>query len=421
MPRGIGKISTSKKPLPHKEASLGSKKNKPGGDSSENSSKNIVLSSSVKNTLKRKLVQFKERYPRVEKVSLDDLKMVYRSGAGDNTTTHKEGVRSNRSALGIARVNKFLEKVAGKQRVKSGNLSDGSFLHTNGAGETEKQIALPDSYAKPHTLKRVLNSQGYDIVPIYKQGGEVNPEDKLTKNAITHKAGAAGGMLVGRRHSEGGIKAINKSNNQPIEMEGGEVVITRDAVSDETKYEFEGEMLTNRQILSMINESGGGVSFADGGDIPCEICYHGTDFKYGGKTMKDIDIIREMQVKYPVEFKKGWLDEYQEHKTALELLDANEINTKTASRIIAAQHLKTNPDYYSKYEGGGLCHVCHKTVPSYKAYLKANDLTSGPMSEAHYRQELLNVHRLDFDKQPLVIQIALMSGNQELIDKYLKN
>ena len=28
---------------------------------------------------------------------------------------------------------------------------------------------------------------------------------------MTHKAGAAGGLLVGKRHSEGGIKAVNKS------------------------------------------------------------------------------------------------------------------------------------------------------------------------------------------------------------------
>jgi hypothetical protein len=50
-------------------------------------------------------------------------------------------------------------------------------------------------------------------------------------------------------------------------MEGGEVVITRNAVSDGEKREFEGEMLTNREILSKINEGGGGVSFEDGGKV----------------------------------------------------------------------------------------------------------------------------------------------------------
>ena len=58
---------------------------------------------------------------------------------------------------------------------------------------------------------------------------------------LKHNQGAAGGYLVGRRHSEGGIKAVNKSTGQPLEMEGGEVVITRDAVSDNTKRSFNGK------------------------------------------------------------------------------------------------------------------------------------------------------------------------------------
>jgi len=114
----------------------------------------------------------------------------------------------------------------------------------------------------------------------YKKGGE-----------IKHISGSAGGYLVGNRHSDGGIKAINKSTGQPLEMEGGEVVITRNAVSDQTKYEFEGEMLTNREILSKINEGGGGVAFADGGEV-CHVC--DAEYNYKGKKMKDSEIFREM-------------------------------------------------------------------------------------------------------------------------------
>ena len=114
----------------------------------------------------------------------------------------------------------------------------------------------------------------------FKEGGE-----------IKHISGEAGGYLVGKRHSEGGIKAINKSTGQPLEMEGGEVVITRNAVSDTQKYEFEGEMLTNREILSKINEGGGGVAFADGGEV-CHVC--DAEYNYKGKKMKDSEIFREM-------------------------------------------------------------------------------------------------------------------------------
>ena len=59
---------------------------------------------------------------------------------------------------------------------------------------------------------------------------------------VKHISGEAGGYLVGRRHSDGGIKAINKSTGQPLEMEGGEVVITRDAVSDTEKRSFNGKV-----------------------------------------------------------------------------------------------------------------------------------------------------------------------------------
>ena len=114
----------------------------------------------------------------------------------------------------------------------------------------------------------------------FKKGGE-----------IKHISGNAGGYLVGQRHSEGGIKAINKSTGQPLEMEGGEVVITRNAVSSSEKHEFEGQMLTNREILSKINESGGGVSFEDGGEI-CHVC--DAEYNYKGKKMKDVDILKEM-------------------------------------------------------------------------------------------------------------------------------
>lgn len=131
-----------------------------------------------------------------------------------------------------------------------------------------------------------------------KAGGEIDPDDPKIKEAMTHKAGAAGGLLVGNRHSEGGIKAVNNSTGQPIEMEGGEVVITRNAVSDDTKREFEGEMLTNREILSRINQSGGGVAFAEGGDIPQTIYTSGKEYNYGGKIMKDHEIVESCGCKH---------------------------------------------------------------------------------------------------------------------------
>jgi len=100
----------------------------------------------------------------------------------------------------------------------------------------------------------------------YEVGGKV-----VTKKGATNDA-KKGGYFDGRPHSQGGIKAVNIDNDQPIEVEGGEVVITKRAVADDTKKEFQGKMMTNKEILSKINESGGGVSdekeFADVGTIP---------------------------------------------------------------------------------------------------------------------------------------------------------
>jgi hypothetical protein len=111
---------------------------------------------------------------------------------------------------------------------------------------------------------------------------------------IMHNQGSVGGYLVGNSHANGGIKAINKSTNTPLEMEGGEVVITKKAVDDPTKYEFEGEMLTNREILSRINQSGGGVSFADGGAVGSPCPCGGKMYNYGGVMMTDCDMYRKM-------------------------------------------------------------------------------------------------------------------------------
>lgn len=141
----------------------------------------------------------------------------------------------------------------------------------------------------------------------YKTGGElnskdmsekgINPDAKNVKDFFAHNSGSAGGVLVGNRHSEGGIKGINKSTGQKIELEGGEVVITRPAVSDNSKREFEGEMLTNREILSKINQSGGGVAILeDGGSLKDYHCScTGHKYNYGGNLMDDHDIVKEIQ------------------------------------------------------------------------------------------------------------------------------
>ena len=121
----------------------------------------------------------------------------------------------------------------------------------------------------------------------YEVGGTV-----LTDKGHTNDA-KKGGYFHGRSHDDGGIKAVNVDTGQMIEVEGEEVIITKNAVNDEEKREFEGEMLTNRQILSKINQSGGGVAFEDGGEIKAHTCgCSGKKFKFGGEMYEDFQIIR---------------------------------------------------------------------------------------------------------------------------------
>lgn len=189
---------------------------------------------------------------------------------------------------------------------------------------------------------------------------------------IYHTDGNLGGYLEGNRHSEGGIKGENTSTGQPLEVEGGEVqivpkavtsteqysfegkkmtpkqilseinqsgggvpiakkggsveqvtegdhklklpahsvIITRNAVSDDTKREFEGEMLTNREILSRINQSGGGVAFADGGSVPHKCSCSGKTYKYGGKTMTDFEIVEDLNMSDDDRLRKQLADKY---------------------------------------------------------------------------------------------------------------
>jgi len=148
-------------------------------------------------------------------------------------------------------------------------MSQGKSNFAHGGTLQSREIMLPDTTAKYGHLRNVLNKQGFNIYPMmknnaietYEIGGIVKHKHGVTTD------GTEGGYFQGRPHSEGGIKAINIDTGTPIEVEGGEVVITKDAVADKTKREFMGKKMTNKEILSYINQSGGGVALAKGGHI----------------------------------------------------------------------------------------------------------------------------------------------------------
>jgi hypothetical protein len=121
----------------------------------------------------------------------------------------------------------------------------------------------------------------------YKSGGQLEGE-KDGKKVVLDNA-SQGGMSVGSKHTEGGIKGVVGSQQQPIEFEGEEIILTAPVSSNPDTYEFEGKKLTGREIASQINQDNGGVSFAEGGQPNCR-CKH-KEYKFGGSTMNDRDII----------------------------------------------------------------------------------------------------------------------------------
>jgi hypothetical protein len=142
------------------------------------------------------------------------------------------------------------------------------FTNQNEIGQKQLPLQLSDSQLieKKYEIRdTMLNNKPYGKYYMDEESYEVGGVVK-TKKGVTMDA-KDGGYFEGRPHSQGGIKAFNVDTNTPIEVEGGEVVITKDAVSDTTKRMFEGKMMTNKEILSRINQSGGGVALAKGGTI----------------------------------------------------------------------------------------------------------------------------------------------------------
>jgi hypothetical protein len=180
----------------------------------------------------------------------------------------------------------------------------------------------------------------------FSKGGELNPDNKEVKQYFAHDSGNAGGVLVGKRHSEGGIKATNNSTGQPIEMEGGEVVITRGAVSNPKKYSFDGKDMTTREVLSKLNVDGGGISFAEGGDVPDKMNCGCNSMKLGGDTMSTQDFINMSENEYQeIRLREGVQKEKKDHYSTLSKLNSGAITIDEAFREIAQKEMSLDSKY----------------------------------------------------------------------------
>ena len=133
MPLRPGRKSAAQTPAPKSDKIYGSKVNKRKSADSEKSAKSISFSEQLTKTLKEKADKYNEDHS--GKVSLSTLKAVFRRGAGAYSKSHRPtitgGVPNSRNAWAFARVNKFLEKKAGKP-VKKAYVQDDDLMEKGG-------------------------------------------------------------------------------------------------------------------------------------------------------------------------------------------------------------------------------------------------------------------------------------------------
>jgi len=108
--RRSGPKSSSQTPSKPSEKKKGSGKNKPGSAGKDGPS--ITFSEKVLKALKNKVKEHNGNYPS-KKVTLSQLKKVYRRGAGAFSSSHRPG--KTRGQWAMARVNTFLRMKSGKK------------------------------------------------------------------------------------------------------------------------------------------------------------------------------------------------------------------------------------------------------------------------------------------------------------------
>lgn len=111
---------------------------------------------------------------------------------------------------------------------------------------------------------------------------------------VIHQDGDKGGVIIGERHSNGGVAAVNQSSGQHVEVEKNEVSIASGAVNSEKTFEFDGKKMTGREILSKINSDAGGVKFKKGGQMEKKYSFNGkrlTDKQIEDLILTDDEVI----------------------------------------------------------------------------------------------------------------------------------
>jgi len=149
---------------------------------------------------------------------------------------------------------------------------------------------------------------------------------KLFNNGGNMKKVDSGGITYGASHDNGGIPVKNASTGEMLEVEGGEGIVNKRSMASDKMVKLNGKQMTICEAVSQLNQMEGGVKFS------CDDVEHR-------------QFIEEME--NGGELERGERTEL-EHIQVLKDLYARRLTPKQATKQIAKDHLKENPNYYTE-------------------------------------------------------------------------
>jgi hypothetical protein len=206
------------------------------------------------------------------------------------------------------------------------------------------------------------------------------------KNIRKTSDGKKGGLFVGKSHEKGGIPAIVVDTGQPIEVEGGEAIINKEATK---KYWKE---------LSEINQSAG-----NGNPIPPPQGFSEDveRFNKGGKISR-------------IAIAEGTKHEL-EHSGTIAKFAKKGVSKEQVAKQIALDHLKENPNYYKvlkklKLSKGGEI-VCRSCGWSWKRH-------ENPVGENVYLCHKCGTDNIKFYKKGGVTAEPTLAEQEQIFEEW---
>lgn len=256
---------------------------------------------------------------------------------------------------------------------------------------------------------------------------------KSAKEILSEINTEAGGVPIKKKGGELSTNSIKTHSQNEIKVKPSSVIITRNAFLDDTKKEFEGKKLSNKQILSKINEDGGGVGFDDieikekGGKVSKETLL-APNGKQSNLTSEQWHLVRTPQ------FKKWFGDWENEPEYSSKVVDEN-------GEPLVVYHGTKKYDRFNKfrkgakgYVGGGIYFSSKKDVAKgyatygsdvinlYECFLDIKDpfIVTGSVGTDDFLNKLYgkeSVYKKRSSKQSFDTMIITSSDVNKLIDK----